>query len=584
VRQDPWQAAAPRTGLRTFVVLIGAIIPDSVAVITSKKWPAANDAGSAVHLWEDQMGTRFVVATTAILATFAAFGAQAAEPKRGGILHVYHRETPPSLSIHEEATFSVNAPAMGLFNNLVIYDQHKPQNSMGTIMPELADSWSWDATNTKLTFKLHQGVKWHDGQPFTAKDVKCTFDLLQGKGQDKFRKNPRKDLFSNIAEVTINGDFEVTLNLTRPQPSLLAMLASGYTPIYACHVTAAAMRTHPIGTGPFKFVEFKQNESIKLAKNPDYWKKGLPYLDGIEYTIIGNRATAVLAFVAGKVDMTFPTEMTAALIKDVKQQDPSAVCQIAPINVSTNLIINREKPPFDDLEMRKALALSLDRKAFIDIIFQGQGDQGGTLLPGPEGVWGMPPEMLKTIPGYGDVNKDREQARAILAKHGYTADKPLKIKVATRNLATYRDPAVVLIDQLKTINVDAELDPVESSQWFAKVARNDYAVGLNLTGNGIDDPDQAFYENYGCGSERNYTHYCNKDLQALFDKQAMETDVEKRKKMVWEIDKKLQEDVARPILMHARSGLCWKPYVKNMTIMNNSAYNGYRYEDLWLDK
>ena len=182
------------------------------------------------------------------------------------------------------------------------------------------------------------------------------------------------------------------------------------------------------------------------------------------------------------------------------------------------------------------------------------------------------------------MNKDREQARAIMTKLGYSATNPLKIKVATRNLATYRDPAAVLIDQLKTIYIDAELDPVESSAWFAKVARKDYQVGLNLTGNGIDDPDQAFYENYSCNSERNYTHYCNKDLEKLFDQQSAETDLAKRKKLVWEIDKKIQEDVARPILFHARTGTCWKPYVKNMTIMSNSAYNGYRYEDLWLDK
>src|SRR6516162_8502244 len=466
------------------------------------------------------------------LAVATATVAQADEPKHGGILHIYHRETPPSLSIHEEATFSVNVPAMGLFNNLVIYDQHKPQNSMGDIVPELATSWAWDSAGTALTFKLREGVTWHDGKPFTAKDVKCTFDLLQDKAQDKFRKNPRRDLFNNIADVTVNGDYEVVLHLKRPQPSLLAMIASGYTPMYPCHLTPAQMRTHPIGTGPYKFVEFKQNESIKLARNDNYWKKGLPYLDGVEFTIISNR----------------------------------------------------EKPPFDSIELRKAMALALDRKSFIDIIFQGQADAGGTLLPPPEGVWGMPPEMLKTIPGYGDVNKDREQARAIMAKLGYGPNNPLKIKVSTRNLATYRDPAVVLIDQLKTINIDAELDLVESSQWFAKIARNDYSVGLNLTGNGVDDPDQAFYENYACGSERNYTHYCNKELEALFDKQSVETDIEKRKKMVWDIDKKLQEDVARPILMHARSGTCWKPYVKNMTIMSNSAYNGYRYEDVWLDK
>ncbi len=114
--------------------------------------------------------------------------------------------------------------------------------------------------------------------------------------------------------------------------------------------------------------------------------------------------------------------------------------------------------------------------------------------------------------------------------------------------------------------------------------RKDYALGLNLTGNAVDDPDQSFYENYSCGSERNYTNYCNKDIEKLFDEQSTEIDVGKRKKLVWEIDKKLQEDVARPIIFHARTGTCWQPYVKNVTIMSNSSYNGYRYEDVWLDK
>lgn len=530
------------------------------------------------------MNVKMFASAAAVLAVASVTSAQAAEPKSGGILKIYHRETPPSLSIHEEATFSVNIPAMGVFNNLVIYDQHKPQNSMDTITPELATKWAWDKDGTALTFKLRQGVKWHDGKPFTAKDVKCTFDLVQGKAQDKFRKDPRKDWYANLKDVTVQGDDEVTFHLTRRQPSMLAMLASGYTPIYPCHVPAAQMRTHPIGTGPFKFVEMKQNETIKFTKNPDYWKKGLPYLDGIEYTIIRNRATAVLAFVAGKVDMTFPTHLTPALVDDIKKQDPTAVCKIVPINVSTNLIINRDAPPFDNADLRHAMALSLDRKAFIDIIQQGQADVGGSLLPGPEGFWGMPADILKTISGYGDVKKDRGQAQEIMKKLGYGPDKPLKIKVSTRNLATYRDPAVVLIDQLKEIYIAAELEPVESGAWFAKVARKDYSVGLNLTGNGIDDPDQSFYENYGCGSQRNYTHYCNKDLQKMFDQQSMETDVEKRKKLVWQIDKKIQEDVARPILFHARSGTCWKPFVKNVTIMSNSSYNGYRYEDVWLDK
>jgi len=518
------------------------------------------------------------------LFSFFFMGAALAQ-KQGGILKMYHRDSPASASIHEEATYSTNIPFMGVFNNLVIYDQSVAQNSLNSIVPDLATGWSWSADNTKLTFKLRSGVKWHDGKPFTSKDVKCTFDMLQGKSPQKFRKNPRKAWYENLIDVTTNGDFEATFVLKRPQPALLALLASGYTPIYPCHVSPADMRTHPIGTGPFKFVEFKANESIKLTRNPDYWKKGRPYLDGIEFTIIPNRSTAILAFVAGKFDMTFPTEVTIPLLKDVKSQAPKAVCEVAPTNVSINLIINRDSPPFDNPDIRLAMALTLDRKAFADILYEGQADIGGTMLPPPNGVWGLPPEILRTIPGYGpDVKKNRDEARKLMQKAGYGPDKRLKIKVSTRNIPVYRDPAVILIDQLKDIYIDGELDVVETANWFSKVARKDYAVGLNLTGNAVDDPDQSFYENYSCGSERNYTHYCNKDLEKLFDQQSMEPDHNKRRKLVWEIDQKLQEDVARPIILHFRAGTCWQPYVKGVTVMVNSSYNGYRYEDVWLDK
>ena len=518
------------------------------------------------------------------LAAMTVSVAAAQTPKRGGVLKMYHRDSPASASIHEEATYSTNVPFMPVFNNLVLFKQDVPQNSVEALEPELATKWAWSADNKTLTFTLREGVKWHDGKPFTAKDVKCTIDLLQGKGQQKFRKNPRQSWYENVAEVTTKGDFEASLVLKRPQPALLALLASGYSPIYPCHVNPAQMRTAPVGTGPFKFVEFKQNESIKLTRNSDYWKKDRPYLDGLEYTIIPNRSTAILAFVAGKFDMTFPSEVTIPLMKDVASQAPQSICKLGPINVNTNLIVNRDAPPFDNADVRKAMALSLDRKAFVDILSEGKNDVGGTLQPGPEGAWGMPAEMLKTIPGYGDVAASRAEARKLMEKAGYGPNKHVAVKVSTRNIAVYRDPAVILIDQLKDIYIDGELEVVETGNWFSKVARKDYQVGLNLTGNSVDDPDQAFYENYACGSERNYTNYCNKDLQALFDQQSAETDKDKRKKLVWEIDKKLQEDVARPIIFHQRQATCWQPYVKGVTLMVNSYYNGWRSEDWWLDK
>ncbi len=527
----------------------------------------------------------FLAVGCALAVGWGSVLAHAQEPKHGGILKMYLRESPASASIHEEATYSTNIPFMPVFNNLVIYNQGVAQNSRKSIVPELATSWAWSADNTKLTFKLRQGVTWHDGVPFTSKDVKCTWDLLMGKSQEKFRKNPRKGWYQNLTEITTNGDFEVTFNLKRPQPALIDLLASGYSPVYPCHVTPAEMRTHPIGTGPFKFVEFKQNESITLTRNKDYWRKGRPYLDGIEYTIVPERSTAILAFIAGRFDVTMPTEVTVPLLKEVKAQAPKAICDLEPMNVNVNLIVNRDAPPFNDPDIRHAMALALDRKAFIDTLYEGKADVGGSMLPPPNGVWGMPAKMLETIPGYGlDVEKNRAEARQLMEKAGYGPNKRLSIKVSTRNLAVYRDPAVILIDQLKEIYMDGELETVETGSWFAKVARKDYTVGLNLTGNGVDDPDQNFYENYACDSERNYTQYCNKDLEKLFDQQSVETDQGKRKQLVWEIDKKLQEDVARPIIFHMRQATCWQPFVKGITVMVNSSYNGYRYANVWLDK
>src|SRR5436309_2440197 len=261
--------------------------------------------------------------------------------------------------MYKDWTIAALGPSMGVFNNLVMFDQHVKQNSLDSIVPDLAESWSYSEDGKSLAFKLRQGVKWHDGKPFTAADIKCTWELLTGKGTARLRVNPRKAWYENLDSVTANGDFEAAFHLKRPQPALPALLASGYSPVYPCHVPPAQMRQHPVGTGPFKFVEFKPNESIKLVKNPEYWKQGRPYLDGIEYTIIPNRSTAILGFIAGQFDMTFTTEVTPPLVKDINNQAPQAICQIVPTNVSTNLLVNRGKPPFDNADIRRALMLAL---------------------------------------------------------------------------------------------------------------------------------------------------------------------------------------------------------------------------------
>ena len=524
----------------------------------------------------------FLALGASLLVMVTANAALAQKP--GGILRMYSPDSPASMSIHEESTVYAQSPMMGVFNNLIMFNQHVKQNSLESIVPDLATGWSWNEEGTALTLPLRQGVMWHDGKPFTAKDVICTWELLLEKSSEKLRVNPRKANFNNLDRVTANGDWEVTFHLKRPQPAFPMLLADGFAPVYPCHVPPRDMRQHPIGTGPFKFVEFKPNEYIKVARNTDYWKKDRPYLDGIEYTIVRNPSTATLAFISGKFDMTFPGNLTPPLLKDVASQLPQAICELNSGSINRHVIVNRDVLPFDSPELRQAMALTLDRKAFIDIVSDGQGEIGGVLQPQPGGLWGMPPDMLKELPGYDpDVAKNRAQARQLMEKLGYGPAKRLAIKVSARNLATYRDPAVILIDQLKEVYIDGELEAIDTTSYFPKIRRKEFTVGLNLQASG-PDPDPTLDLFYGCGSNLNWDGYCNPEIDKLIERQSVEGDRQRRTQLVWAIERKLAEDGARPIIFYTRGGTCRQPYVKGLTIMTNSIFNGHRREDIWLDK
>jgi peptide/nickel transport system substrate-binding protein len=526
------------------------------------------------------------IAASALLIAISAAGPASAQ-KQGGILKTYDPDSPGGMSIMEEATVFARGPMNGVFNNLIMFDQHVPQNSLQSIVPDLATDWSWNEEGTALTFRLRHGVKFHDGKPFTAKDVKCTWDLRMDLAPEKLRINPGKSSFYNLAEVTTNGDWEVTFHLRRPQPAFPMLIAADASGIYPCHVSPAQMRQHPIGTGPFKFVEYKPNESIKVTRNPDYWKPNRPYLDGIEYTIIKDPSTATLAFTAGKFDLTFPyAGLTTPQKMNIESQMPQAICELHRGGNGTNrhILVNYHKPPFDNPGIRRAMALSLDRQAFIDTISQGQGEMGGVLQPPPEGLWGLSRDQIATLPGYGlDIAKNREEGRGLMEKAGYGPDHRLAIKVSARNLQGFRDPAVLLIDHIKHVYIDGELELVDTPQYYPKILRKDFTVGLNIQTSG-PDPDPILNNFYGCGASVNWDGYCNPEIDGLIERQSREGDPTRRKEVLWQIERKLAEDVARPIIFYTSGATCRQPYVKGLTLMVNSLFNGWRMEDVWLDK
>jgi len=506
--------------------------------------------------------------------------------KPGGVLRLVLREDlPQGFAIHETATNSVTWPAMPCYSNLVIFDQTKPIGRTETIVPELAERWSWQDSYRNLVFFIRKDARWHDGQPVTSKDVKFTFDLVR-EARDapaRLRLNPRKEWYANVEAIEAPDPYTVVFRLKRPQPSILAMLASGYSPVLPAHVALAEHRSRCVGSGPFKFKEWKRGQSVELVKNPDYFVKGRPYLDGVRYVIVVERGTRVAALQTGQVDAAYPGDTTVAIAEQLRASVPKMVFTETATNVSENLLLNTKRPPFDNVKVRRALSLAIDRPAYVKAVHSGSAIVGAAMAPKPWGAWGLLQKDTVLLPGYGKGEEGKAQARKLLAEAGFGPANPLKFEMSTRAIAIYVDFASFVVSEFKQIGVDAALKQVDTAQWHPLATRREFQMAANLTGLGVDDPDANFYENYACGSSRNYGDYCDEQVMRLIDQQSQETDTQKRVVLVWQIQKKLEEDAARPTMGWRVDRFPHYPYVKNL-ILNQVTYNCCRFQDVWLDK
>ena len=423
-----------------------------------------------------------------VVALALAVPATAQAPRRGGVLNAMLVEAPPGFSIHESATISGVWPVMPCYSNLVLFDPLKPYETVDTIVPELAEKWSWQDSYRNLVFFLRRGVKWHDGQPFTAKDVKYTFDVVReaADAPAKLRLSPRKEWYANVESIEAPDPHTVIFRLHRPQPSLLLMLASGYSPVYPAHVPLNDLRQKCVGTGPFRLKDYQRGTLIELERNPDYFVANRPYLDGIRYPIITERGTRLAALQAGRLDVSMPLEMTKTMAETIKQAAPSLVVTEIGQNGSDNVVLNHKKPPFDNPAVRRAVNLAIDRFAYVRGVRHNGAVVGAALMPRPAGAWGLLEKELRTMGGYRGSARDKAEARQVLAQAGYGPARPLKVELVTRAFAIYVDLASFVADQLRLVGVEATVKQIETAQYFPMLARREFQIGANLTASGID--------------------------------------------------------------------------------------------------
>ncbi len=490
----------------------------------------------------------FAAMLSAAACLFAPAGVRADEkPRSGGELIFPVPSEPPSYDAHREQTFGVIHPVAPHYNGLLRFDPTDPTGTKP--VADLAESWTVSEDGLTYTFKLRQGVKFHDGNEMTSKDVKASYDKIifppAGVVSD------RKGQYAVVKAVEAPDPYTVVFQLKWPAVSFLASLASPWNFIYRADILAKDphwYETHINGTGPFIFVEHVKGSHWVGKKNPNYWDKGKPYLDGYRALFIKSSSAQVAAIRGERAHIQFrgfsPAErdtLKAALGDKITVAESPWDCLllVAP---------NHTKKPFDDKRVRRALTLALDRyagsKALSKIAIVKE--VAGVQVPGTP--YATPPEELEKLAGYGkDINAARAEAKKLLKEAGV---EDLSFTFSNRGVPMPYEPvAVWLIDQWRQIGVNVKQQVVEAAAYYATLKKGDFEVAMDFQCGYTVEPDLDLYKfTSRSKNPSNYGFYEDKVLDDLYEKQSKAKSVEERKKFVRQFEKRLLDEEAHYLM------------------------------------
>src|SRR6058998_397534 len=480
--------------------------------------------------------TLFTVVALGVLVALATSAAvQAAEtPRRGGILLAVIGADPPSLDPHQESTFATLQLVAPLYSTLLQTDPFDYPKIIG----DAASEWKISPDGLTYTFKIRPGIKFHDGSPLTAVDVKATYDkiLFPPEGVRSIRKHH----YSAIASVEAPDPSTVVFKLKFPSASLLVNLASPWNVIFPKKYLDRDrnyFKNNVVGSGPFKFKSYTRGSTFEGERNPDYFVKDRPCLDGYKFFISPETSVRAAAIRSGRAHIEFrdlPLSEVEAITKNLGDK---VVVQQTPFVIHFDVAINNTVKPFTDIRVRKALTLGFDRYTAGRVLqtLTGLRDVGGLMRPGSE--WGMPEAELQKLPGFWkDSEKSRVEARRLLAEAGYPNG--LKVVLKNRNVKLpYQDFAVFLIQEWRKIGVEAENRPLETAAWFSDGQdTGNFELIIAPTVEFMDDPDQ-FLGRYATGSTQNWGRISDPRVDDLFSRQARTLDPGERKRLINEMEK-----------------------------------------------
>jgi peptide/nickel transport system substrate-binding protein len=515
-----------------------------------------------------------------LIVSVPAAAQSADTPRRGGVLLAVSGADAPSLDPHQENTFATLHPVAPLYSTLLQIDPYQYPSIIG----DVATEWKVSPDGLSYTFKIRPGIRFHDGSPLTAADVKATYDKIVFPPDGV--RSPRKIYYAAVAAIEAPDPSTVVFKLKAPSASLLASLASPWNVIYPkkyLDKDPNYFKNNAVGSGPFRFKSYTRGSTFEGERNPDYFVKDRPYLNGYKFFISTETSVRAAAIRSGRAYIEF-RDLPNSEVEAIKRHlaDKVAVQQ-APNTIQFGIAMNNTVKPFTDVRVRKALTLGFDRYTAGKVLYgiTGLRDVGATMRPGTE--WAMSPAELEKFPGFWrDAEKSRAEARRLLAEAGYPNG--FKAVLKNRNIKLpYQDFAVYAIQEWKKIGIEVENRPVETATWFADGRdQGNFEMIVNPGGGFVDDPDQML-NRHVTGSPQNWGRYSNPAIDDLFSRQARALDPSERKRLVVELEKIVLENA------YYMPGLWWMRNVVHWAKVRNyvaqpSQFTNQKLQDVWLSE
>ena len=440
------------------------------------------------------------------LALTAAPARAQDKPRYGGVLNWFDYGDPGRLDVHAESPLVVQQATAGVYSGLLHYDPDDPTKIAG----DLAERWTVSADGKTHTFHLRKGVRWHDGQPFTSADVKASFDRVLNPDF----KSPKcgASLKPMVQSVEAVDPHTVEFRLKFAAAPFLPSIASAWCRVAARHILAKygdlSGPEAQIGTGPFRFKKYERGSVIEWEKNKDYFIPGLPYLDGVKQFILAGGPTQLAAAKAGKImlwDAWPPMRKTQA---DELRQARGNEVEIyqAPINTAYIIYLNSTRPPFNQVDLRRAVNLAVDRQELVAKALEGAGVPCAILDPKLVGDFALPLDEVARTPGCRQPkDQDLAEAKRLVEKHHPGG---LDIEVAVRSVGNYLDRAQLLVAQLRKIGIRGTLKTYESAAGYAVFGKGDFTmIAAQDRAMDVPDPSGLFHIVYTTEAGSNYGRY-----------------------------------------------------------------------------